>query len=199
MAVRIPAGAARSLAAAALRKNPCPSAQAPRVRRKAPRLSGGEGVFLFEAEFPLEPRVKERARTFADPRVLESAFRQSGGDARDFSERARRGLMRTHTPAATRAYETALSAAARAAMSGAAPFGGPVRVEAVFTLTGDGLEWPVSTGDGDLDNMEKALLDALNGVVWTDDRLVVEKASRKRTGPRSSVFVRVEAAGRHDV
>ena len=36
----------------------------------------------------------------------------------------------------------------------------------------------------DLDNLEKSVLDALNGVAYTDDRLVVAKSSSKRyAGP----------------
>ena len=32
----------------------------------------------------------------------------------------------------------------------------------------------------DLDNLEKSILDALNGVAYTDDRLVVAKSASKR-------------------
>ncbi|HUS78578.1 MAG TPA: RusA family crossover junction endodeoxyribonuclease [Patescibacteria group bacterium] len=45
----------------------------------------------------------------------------------------------------------------------------------------------------DLDNLEKSILDALNGVAYTDDRLVVAKSSSKRYvtdgEPRVSITV----------
>jgi Holliday junction resolvase RusA-like endonuclease len=51
--------------------------------------------------------------------------------------------------------------------------------------------WVTTTPD--LDNLEKAVLDGLSGVVYTDDRLVVRKRSEKRYvlsgAPRVEVLV----------
>src|SRR3989304_2546580 len=46
----------------------------------------------------------------------------------------------------------------------------------------------------DLDNLSKAVLDALNGVVWKDDRQVVELRVRKLpSAPKDSPCVLIEA------
>ncbi len=62
------------------------------------------------------------------------------------------------------------------------PFDRPVVVSLTFYLPRPNsrrLDFWVSTTP-DLDNLEKAVLDALNGVAYTDDRLVVVKSSSKR-------------------
>ena len=98
----------------------------------------------------------------------------------------RGGRPRTYTPDATRAYETKIYAAARAAMirAQATVTDEPVGVELVFRLTGGRRP--------DVDNLAKAVLDALNGVVFRDDRqierLTVERHVRCQTG---QVHVRV--------
>ena len=67
-----------------------------------------------------------------------------------------------------------------------AAFDWPVVVTLVFYMSrpkSRRLEtWVTTTPD--LDNLEKSILDALNGVAYTDDRLVVAKSSSKRyAGP----------------
>lgn len=62
------------------------------------------------------------------------------------------------------------------------PFDWPVVVSMVFYIdrpVSRRLDFWVSTTP-DLDNLEKSVLDALNGVAYTDDRLVVAKSSSKR-------------------
>jgi Holliday junction resolvase RusA-like endonuclease len=62
------------------------------------------------------------------------------------------------------------------------PFDWPVVVSMTFYMSrprSRRLDFWVSTTP-DLDNMEKSILDALNGVAYTDDRLVVVKSSSKR-------------------
>lgn len=62
------------------------------------------------------------------------------------------------------------------------PFDWPVVVSMIFYLErprSRRLDFWVSTAP-DLDNMEKSVMDALNGVAYTDDRLVVAKSSSKR-------------------
>ena len=43
----------------------------------------------------------------------------------------------------------------------------------------------------DLDNLEKSILDALNGVAYTDDRLVVAKSASKRYAGADGPYVQV--------
>lgn len=62
------------------------------------------------------------------------------------------------------------------------PFDWPVVVSMVFYIErprSRRLDFWVSTTP-DLDNLEKSVLDALNGIAYTDDRLVVAKSSSKR-------------------
>ena len=62
------------------------------------------------------------------------------------------------------------------------PFDWPVVVSMIFYVErprSRRLDFWVSTTP-DLDNLEKSVLDALNGVAYTDDRLVVAKSSSKR-------------------
>jgi len=62
------------------------------------------------------------------------------------------------------------------------PFDWPVVVSLIFYMPrprSRRLDFWVPTTP-DLDNLEKSVLDALNGVAYTDDRLVVAKSSSKR-------------------
>ncbi|MEO0832973.1 MAG: RusA family crossover junction endodeoxyribonuclease [Pseudomonadota bacterium] len=45
----------------------------------------------------------------------------------------------------------------------------------------------------DVDNIAKACLDALNGVVWRDDRQVVHLTSEKFNGDRATIVIRTRA------
>lgn len=45
----------------------------------------------------------------------------------------------------------------------------------------------------DIDNVEKAIFDGLNGVAWRDDVQVVDVVKRKRYGRVPGVLVRIEA------
>lgn len=47
---------------------------------------------------------------------------------------------------------------------------------------------------GDIDNLQKALFDAMTGAgVWDDDKLVVEVTARKRYGESSGIMVAISA------
>ena len=51
---------------------------------------------------------------------------------------------------------------------------------------------PFPTVKSDLDNYEKALLDALNGIVWKDDSQIVEIRARKLYAVRGYISLRVD-------
>lgn len=75
-----------------------------------------------------------------------------------------------HTPTRTRTYERTVGWLARAAMRGQPPLRGDVAVTLEFLRKG--------TRRADLDNMIKAVLDGLNGIVYEDDLQVVRISSR---------------------
>jgi Holliday junction resolvase RusA-like endonuclease len=107
-----------------------------------------------------------------------------------------------YTPAATRKYEAHGRLAAQLAMDGQPPLTTPVRMVALVELpipaswsgrrrtagmTGD----IRPTSRPDLDNYVKAAFDAINGIVVTDDSLVVELEARKSYGPDPKVVLTV--------
>jgi Holliday junction resolvase RusA-like endonuclease len=108
------------------------------------------------------------------------------------------------TPPTTVAYEGLVAYAAQTAMKGAAPILGPcaVELEAVFAVPAsaskraradalEGRAWPAKKPDAD--NIVKACLDGMNGVVWKDDVQAVDVRLVKRYGLTPGVWVRVAA------
>lgn len=98
---------------------------------------------------------------------------------------SRGGVARTYTPAKTRAYEARVADAGRAALCGAWPLQGPlkavVRVHLPALKSGPKAHRSAPpTGRPDLDNVVKAVLDALNGVLYADDSQVVTLKAYKR-------------------
>lgn len=150
------------------------SSRTPRKGR-CPRTeydNGREIRFLV----PIAPKTKSRARTF---------FNQAGSDA---MPGARTLKAHTVTPKTTKAFERSVAEMVAIAMKGAKPFDCPVEVDLVFVINGDANEWPVGIADGDLDNHKKAVLDAMKGVVYTDDRLVVRSRQVKICGPDDGIY-----------
>lgn len=126
---------------------------------------------------------------------------QGKGRARAF----RRGNFIGHyTPEKTRSYEGMIRTAAMDAMGKRAPFDGPVEfvMRAIFPVPAS---WSAKKrtaailGDikpgkkPDLDNIAKAWNDALNGVVFRDDSLIVKATYEKRYGPQPLVVAMVRA------
>lgn len=96
----------------------------------------------------------------------------------------RGGSPRAYTPARTRDYEARVREAAVAAMAGAPPFSGPLaaRIDASWPALQSGpkaLRSAAPTSRPDADNVAKAILDALNGVVYRDDAQVVRLTVNK--------------------
>jgi Holliday junction resolvase RusA-like endonuclease len=134
------------------------------------------------------------------------------GRPRASLRRARGGKLRIHmrTPDKTASYEERVRAAARTeveTLSGlmSLPFDGPVRIDllAVFEPPASWSQKKRAAAIGreiahtvrpDLDNILKAWLDALNGIVYRDDTQVVRVVAEKRYGPQALVAVFVARA-----
>ena len=89
-----------------------------------------------------------------------------------------------YTPLRTRNWEAEVKDAARAVMGGRDPLTGPVGVELRI--------WRGDRRRADGDNMEKAVTDACNEIVWGDDDQIVEMHRYKgldRENPRAEVRV----------
>lgn len=112
------------------------------------------------------------------------------GKSRPRFGRTKTGGVVTYTPQKTRDYERALKSFAQVAMIGKTVLEGPVKVTitAYFshkTKTG----WHVSRPD--LDNIIKAVLDALNEIVFDDDAAVCEIVASKKYDNEERIEVQV--------
>lgn len=105
-----------------------------------------------------------------------------------------------YTPEKTVSYESTVALAASQAMAGKPLIDGPVSVimQMVAPVPGswsnrkkdhalDGIIMPITKPD--MDNVVKAIFDAVNGVVWHDDTQVVDLQVRKRYGATPCVNV----------
>lgn len=113
------------------------------------------------------------------------------------------GHARLFTPEKTANYEGLVAFAGRQAMAGQ-----PLIEGAVSVVMDVRLEVPASwskkkqaralagqehpTKKPDIDNVEKAIFDGLNGVVWKDDVQVVDVCKRKRYADVPGVTVEIE-------
>lgn len=107
-----------------------------------------------------------------------------------------------HTPEKTANYEALVRMVAAESMAGAAPMLGAVAVDLCIDLTPPASwsnrkrdqavagEW-VPTSKPDIDNTIKAIFDAMNGVVWGDDRQVAALAAKKQYAATGCVRVTV--------
>lgn len=114
----------------------------------------------------------------------------------------RGGFVRMYTDAKTLGYEAAIADEAARAMSGDEPFETPMQMQ-VSCYYPIPKSWPKKIKQEaldeevfpkvkpDLDNVVKAVLDALNGVVYLDDAQVVNLVATKRyaTEPRVEVYI----------
>lgn len=108
-----------------------------------------------------------------------------------------------HTPEKTANYEALVRMAASQAMSGRAPFDGAVSASIEIEITPPA-SWSqrkreqAIAGDirpttkPDIDNTMKSIFDAISGVVWGDDRQVVNVSASKRYAPTAGARVSVE-------
>ena len=114
-----------------------------------------------------------------------------------------RGRARMFTPEKTVSYENKVAFVAQQAMAGAALIEGAVDVS-LFIVCQIPASWSKKkqaaatagaifpTTKPDIDNIEKIIYDAINGVVWKDDVQVVDVKKVKRYGPVPGVNVRIE-------
>lgn len=125
---------------------------------------------------------------------------QGKGRARAFM---RGGHIGHYTPQKTRSYESLIYGAAIVAMGDRPAIAEPVLFEmcAVYAIPASWSErkrQKALAGElkpakkPDLDNIAKAWNDALNGVVYTDDALIVVALLEKKYGPQPSVSVTVK-------
>lgn len=113
------------------------------------------------------------------------------------------GRARMFTPEKTVSYENKVAFVAQQAMAGAALIEGAVDVS-LFIVCQIPASWSKKkqaaatagavypTTKPDIDNIEKIIYDAINGVVWKDDVQVVDVRKVKRYGPVPGVSVRIE-------
>jgi Holliday junction resolvase RusA-like endonuclease len=141
---------------------------------------------------PGQPVAKARARTAPIYRRDGSVVMAANG----------RVVMSSHTPEKTVQYENRVAAAAHEAMAGIAPWTLPVAVDIEI-----GLEVPASwsekkrracyaqligaTKKPDMDNIEKAVIDGMNAIVFDDDCRVVQKSTVKQYAATPGVVVKV--------
>ena len=95
------------------------------------------------------------------------------------------------------AYKEAVRLSAKVAMAGLAPVDGPVLVTVLFRFARPKSHAKAGRADDnhkqkpDLDNLAKAVLDALNGICWADDSQVCQIRASKawRTEGQTIVLV----------
>jgi Holliday junction resolvase RusA-like endonuclease len=148
---------------------------------------------VIEFVIPGQPTAKGRART-------QPVYKRDGKPLLAANGRV---IMSTYTPEKTELYENRVAMAARAATGGQAPWSCPVAIEIEICV-----EVPASwshkrrkacleqliaaTKKPDLDNIEKAVLDGCNKIVYDDDCRVVRKSATKRYSATPGVAVRVK-------
>lgn len=191
-----PIAAARlgdAMAPMAKRKAKSSAHRAPKVAKRVSVGGGPEGHGTLERApdgrvtavalvLNLLPVPKERARVVRTPT----------------------GKTVSYTPARTKRFTADVRAVIEAVMAGAPPIVGPVALTMTFAMdipsswakwrqeaARDGLLVPTSRPD--MDNLEKALLDALNGRAFVDDAFVVDRIARKRFAVQPGIQVEVRA------
>lgn len=165
-------------------------------KNREARADYGRKTVKFRIELPADPQPKERPRTVINAQSIVDAFVKAHGSVAKFRELIKGRTSHTYTPKNTADYEDLIKTYATVAMAEAKlkPFTCPVKTHVHVVFAGDPGTWPTSPGDGDADNLEKAVLDALNGIVYADDRLVVTSFRSKSCGPKPLLVVRVSPA-----
>ena len=145
---------------------------------------------LVKFTVPGQPQGKGRARAF------DTGKRDPNG----------RAIIGHHTPSKTKSYEGVITSLAMEAMGAIAPVEGPLMLKlGIFMdvprswpvwkkkMALDGIVMPTTKPDSD--NIEKAVKDALNGVVWMDDCQICDDLKRARYSKNPRVEVTVYRSG----
>tara|TARA_Y100000310_G_scaffold17946_1_gene17713 strand:+ start:187 stop:669 length:483 start_codon:yes stop_codon:yes gene_type:complete len=115
---------------------------------------------------------------------------------------------RTYTPRRTKIYEAKVAEIARREMGTRPPFTDAVRLDitACFAPPVSWPEWKRTaacvgtvghTGRPDIDNIAKAVSDALDGIVYDDDGQIIEMRTRKKYAYRSCVEIKITPLDAH--
>lgn len=150
----------------------------------------GEPTSFF---VPIEPIPKARARTMLSKSQIEKCFVQARGNLLTFRSLLEKLKHHTYTPERTADFERQVALFANRAMAGRSPIDRPVAMNLKFVFAGTVDLWPTDTTDGDIDNLAKAIKDALKGIAYTDDRLVVKGKQIKVCGPEFGVQISFRA------
>ncbi len=110
--------------------------------------------------------------------------------------RPRLGVNSTFTPKQTRKFEKAVSGYASIAMIGKRMFTVPVQLDTIFFFDGNPALAPVNHFIGDISNLEKAVEDGMNKIVYKDDNLILEHPESRKFfySGIDAVFVQVKIA-----
>lgn len=169
--------------------------------------SGAPEAPLFcEVVFPGPPLGKGRPRfrvvwpSFA--KALPALALVARNPKAGFEALKRLVFVQAYTPAETATYEEALAWHGKAAMRGRAPLDEPLALR-VFAMMPIPASWSNKKKDAavagivlpatvpDDDNIRKIVGDALNGVVWVDDRKIVRSLIVKEYAEKPGVIVQV--------
>jgi Holliday junction resolvase RusA-like endonuclease len=107
-------------------------------------------------------------------------------------QRPRLGKGRTYTPEATERFERQCAWILRAYIGPRDPMLGPISVRVAFFLEAPKKSKHGYPSSADIDNYLKSLFDACNGVVWKDDRQIVELTARKVFGPKAEIWIQAK-------
>lgn len=103
--------------------------------------------------------------------------------------RPRLGRGRTYTPQRTKDFENRIKSMAQQQYRNG-PMKGALSVTVVFFIKKPASvtrDYP--TVKPDLDNLEKSLFDALNGIAYEDDSQIIELSASKKYGEIGGIFV----------
>lgn len=178
-----------------------------RIKSEPKKVSGRMDSFdanpyIFICNINTEPQSKQRARTFADKNILAGIFNQSKGNLKKFMALlSSNSFMKTLTPENTKHFEKHVAMACQQIMlrDNQKPFAVPVEMCVRIRIKGTNEQYPVAQADGDLDNHEKAIKDAMNGIVYIDDRLVVRKYGIKICADIPGIDIMVKQITKDDL
>ncbi len=165
----------------------------PKSKRMTVRHYGDD---IVRISIDVEPRPKQRARVAFNKKAIENAFLAARGDMNQFRLSLNRIKAVAYTPEETKVFENYIRSVSSMQMK-RAPFDCPVSVKILIKFAS--ADWPTDTHDGDTDNIVKAVLDALNGVAYIDDKLVVDQRGRKIPADKSGIDILIAPVNKNDV